>query len=93
MQIYVGNLAYSVSEEDLTEAFSAFGDVASVNIIKDRMTGQSKGFGFVEMPSDADAQSAIKSLDGKSINGRPARVNKSEPKKEGGGGGPRRPRY
>ncbi len=90
MQLYVGNLAYSVTEDDLKEAFTAFGEVASVNLIKDRMTGQSKGFGFVDMPRNSEADTAIKSLNGKPIKGRAIKVNQSEPRKDSG---PRRPRY
>lgn len=91
MQIYVGNLAYGVTEEDLKQAFSAFGDVANVNLIKDRTTGQSKGFGFVDMPKNSEADTAIKSLNGSVLQGRPIKVNQSEPRKESGGfrGGPR----
>jgi RNA recognition motif-containing protein len=90
MQIYVGNLAYSVTEDDLREAFAAFGEVANTSLIKDRMTGQSKGFGFVEMPKNSEADVAIKALNGKSFKGRPLKVNQSVPKKDSG---PRRPRY
>jgi RNA recognition motif-containing protein len=87
MQIYVGNLAYGVTEEDLKTAFSAFGDVAKVNLIMDRTTGQSKGFGFVDMPKNSEADTAIKALNGTVLQGRPIKVNQSEPRKEGGGGG------
>lgn len=90
MQIYVGNLAYSVTEDDLKEAFSAFGEVARTNLIKDRATGQSKGFGFVDMPKNSEADAAIKGLNGKQLKGRPIKVNQSEPKKDGPS---RRPRY
>jgi RNA recognition motif-containing protein len=93
MQIYVGNLAYSVTEDDLKEAFGAFGEVASVSLIKDRMTGQSKGFGFVEMPRNNEADAAIKALNGTQLKGRPVKVNQSEPRKDSGprgrGGGGR----
>jgi len=92
MQIYVGNLAYGVADTDLTEAFSKFGNVASVNLIKDRTTGQSKGFGFVDMPKNSEADTAIKALNGSMLQGRPIKVNQSEPKKDSGprGGGNRR---
>jgi RNA recognition motif-containing protein len=99
MQIYVGNLAYGVSESDLNTLFSAFGTVASVNLIMDRTTGQSKGFGFVEMSKNSEADTAIKALNGTPLQGRPIKVNQSEPKKDsgsrgsrggGGGGGNRR---
>ncbi|HEY5720196.1 MAG TPA: RNA-binding protein [Gammaproteobacteria bacterium] len=92
MNIYVGNLPYSVSDSDLRDAFAAFGEVTSVNIITDRMTGQSKGFGFVEMPSNSDADNAIKSLNGSSIGGRNVTVNQAKPR-EDRSSAPRRPRY
>ena len=72
--MYVGNLAYNVTEEDLTEAFSEFGNVESVNIIKDRFSGQSKGFGFVDMPDNSEADKAIKALNGKDLKGRDIKV-------------------
>ncbi len=89
MNIYVGNLPYSASEEDLEQAFSAYGQVASASIIKDRMTGQSKGFGFVEMPAAAEAQQAIAGMNGKELKGRTIVVNEARPRPEGGsrGGG------
>jgi len=95
MNIYVGNLPYRVSEEELREAFEAFGQVESVNIIKDKYSGQSKGFGFVEMPSEEEARSAINDLNGKELNGRKLNVNEARPRSEGGrgrrgGGGGRR---
>lgn len=82
MNIYAGNLAYSVTEDDLREAFSAFGEVSSVSLITDKFTGQSKGFGFVEMPSNAEANAAIKDLNGKSLNGRNITVNEAKPRAE-----------
>ncbi len=90
MNIYVGNLAYAATDQDLREAFSAFGEVSSVNIIMDRQTGQSKGFGFVEMPNDNEAQAAIKELNDKPIKGRPARVNEARPRQDRGDRPPRR---
>jgi RNA recognition motif-containing protein len=87
MNIYVGNLSYQTSEEQLRSAFEAYGAVASVHIIKDRETGQSKGFGFVEMGSTVDGQAAIEALNGKDFNGRKLNVNEARPKAEGGGGG------
>jgi len=89
MNIYVGNLSYEVTEEDLKEAFEAFGQVESVSIIKDKYSGQSKGFGFVEMPAKAEAQSAINDLNGKELKGRTLNVNEARPRTEsrGGGGG------
>ena len=94
MNIYVGNLAYSVTEDQLREAFAQFGEVSSAKVISDRETGQSKGFGFVEMPDDAAAQSAIDALNETALNGRNMRVNQARPRENrpshGGGGGGRR---
>ncbi|MBN1521178.1 MAG: RNA-binding protein [Candidatus Aureabacteria bacterium] len=94
MNIYTGNLSYEVTEEDLKQAFEAFGDVESVKIIKDKYTDRSKGFGFVEMPNDENAQSAIDGLNDTEIKGRKLLVNKARPRTEGrdnrggyGGGG------
>jgi RNA recognition motif-containing protein len=86
MNIYVGNLSYQVTEEDLKKAFEPFGQVDSVNIIKDKFSGQSKGFGFVEMPSLGEAQAAISELNGKDLKGRTLNVNEARPRTEGGGG-------
>lgn len=88
-KLYVGNLAFSVSDSELQEMFSAHGNVQSAQIIMDRDTGRSKGFGFVEMGSDAEAQAAISALDGKDHNGRALKVNEARPKENraGGGGG------
>jgi RNA recognition motif-containing protein len=95
MNIYVGNLAFSVTEEDLKKAFEAFGQVATANVIKDQYSNQSKGFGFVEMPETAEAQAAIAALNGKELNGRALNVNEARPKTDrnrsgGFGGGGRR---
>ncbi len=89
MNIYVGNISYEVTEEDLQKAFEAFGQVESVRIIKDKYSGQSKGFGFVEMPAKAEAQSAIEDLNDKELKGRTLNVNEARPRTEsrGGGGG------
>ncbi len=86
MKIYVGNLSYQVDENDLREAFSAFGEVNAVNIIKDRYTGQSRGFAFVEMP-DSAAQDAISALNDKEIKGRSIKVHEAHPQPERGAGG------
>lgn len=90
MDIYVGNLAYSTNDESLRSAFAAYGEVASARVVSDRMTGRSKGFGFVEMPDRAQAQAAIDALNGKELDGRTLRVNESQPKpreeRRGGGG-------
>ena len=87
MNIYVGNLSYEITEEDLKQAFEGFGQVESVNIIKDRYSGESRGFGFVEMPDKAEAESAIEGLNGKELKGRTLNVNEARPRSEGGGGG------
>ncbi len=89
MNIYVGNLSHDVTEEDLRQAFEAFGQVESVNIIKDKFSGEPRGFGFVEMPSRNEAQTAIKEADGIELKGRVIRVNEARPKtanRRGGGG-------
>ena len=80
MNIYVGNLAYSVTEDDLKNAFEAFGKVDRVSIITDKFSGQSKGFGFVEMSGDKDAEQAIKALNGTDLKGRNIKVNEAKPK-------------
>lgn len=85
MNIYVGNLSYKISDQDLQEVFEEFGSVTSAKVIKDRETGRSKGFAFVEMESDDDAQAAIKELDGSEIDGRAVKVNKARPKETAGG--------
>lgn len=86
MKIYVGNLSYEVTEEDLKHALEPFGQVESVAIIKDKHSGQSKGFGFVEMASKAEGQSAIDGLNGKELKGRTLNVNEARPRTEGRGG-------
>ena len=83
MNIYVGNLSFEVTEEDLRSAFEEFGKVESVNVIKDKYSGQSRGFGFVEMPDKAEAQSAVKGLNGKELKGRAINVNEARPRSEG----------
>lgn len=89
MNIYVGNLNYKFSDDDLKELFEEFGSVDSANVIKDRDTGRSKGFGFVEMENDEEAEAAIEELDGAEVDGRAIKVNKAKPKGSGGGGGKR----
>jgi RNA recognition motif-containing protein len=86
-KLYVGNLAYGVSSSDLQQMFEAHGTVESAQVIMDRDTGRSKGFGFVEMGSDQEAQSAIDALNGKEVDGRNLTVNEARPKEGGGGGG------
>ena len=89
MKIYVGNLSYDVAESDLEQAFGEFGAVTSVNILKDKQTGQSKGFGFVEMAEVSEGQTAIKELNGKELMGRELKVDqaKDKPARAGGRGG------
>ncbi|MGE3773921.1 MAG: RNA recognition motif domain-containing protein [Gammaproteobacteria bacterium] len=82
MNIYVGNLAYSVTDADLREAFGASGEVSSASIITDKFSGQSKGFGFVEMPNTAEANAAIRALNEKPLKGRNIRVNEAKPREE-----------
>ena len=79
MKIFIGNLSYDVTEGDLRQAFEAFGQVASATVIKDQQSGRSKGFGFVEMPLQAEAQSAIEVLNGKALKGRTITVNEARP--------------
>lgn len=91
-KLYVGNLAYSVRDDDLQQAFAQFGTVSSAKVMMDRDTGRSKGFGFVEMGSDAEAQSAINGMNGQALDGRALVVNEARPREErpggfGGGGG------
>jgi cold-inducible RNA-binding protein len=94
-KLYVGNLAYSVGDADLQQRFAEFGAVTSAKVMMDRDTGRSKGFGFVEMSTDAQAQAAIRGLNGQSVDGRALVVNEARPKEErpggfggrGGGGG------
>lgn len=93
-KLYVGNLAYSVRDESLQESFSQFGTVTSAKVMMDRDTGRSKGFGFVEMSSDAEAQAAVNGMNGQALEGRAIVVNEARPREErpggfGGGGGGR----
>src|SRR5437879_7905520 len=85
-KLYVGNLTYEVSDSDLSTMFAPHGTVESAQVIMDRDTGRSKGFGFVEMKTDQEAQAAITALNGKEVNGRALTVNEARPKTEGGGG-------
>jgi RNA recognition motif-containing protein len=87
MNIFIGNLSRQVSDADLREAFEAHGQVASANVIKDKFTGESRGFGFVEMADQAQAQAAIAALNGKDLKGRALNVAEAKPRTEGGGGG------
>ena len=91
--LYVGNLGYDVSGPDLEQLFANHGTVDSANVITDRSTGQGKGFGFVEMNSDAEAGAAIAALDGKDFGGRTIKVNEARPRSSSGGGAGRRDRW
>ena len=88
-KLYVGNLGYTVSSSDLEGLFAPFGTVESAQVIEDRESGRSKGFGFVEMSSDQEAQAAIQGLNGQDHGGRPLTVNEAKPREERGGGGGR----
>jgi RNA recognition motif-containing protein len=95
MNIYVGNLSFDVTEEELRQTFEAYGQVESATIVKDKFSGQSRGFGFVEMPTKAEAMSAISGVNGKDLSGRTLNVNEARPRSDnrrgqGGGGGGRR---
>ncbi|HKI04900.1 MAG TPA: RNA-binding protein [Thermoanaerobaculia bacterium] len=91
MNLYVGNLPYRITEDQLRAAFEEFGSVSSCTIIKDKVTGQSKGFGFLEMPERSEAEAAITNLNGRELMGRKINVNEARPREErapaGGGGG------
>ena len=80
MNIYVGNLSYGMSEEELRTAFAAYGAVSSAKILMDRETGRSRGFGFVEMPNQSEAEAAIAQLNGKEVGGRALRINEARPR-------------
>ena len=86
-KLYVGNLSYNMGDSDLQELFSAFGTVSSAQVVMDRETGRAKGFGFVEMGTDQEANAAIAGLNGKEVDGRALTVNEARPKTEGGGRG------
>lgn len=90
MNIFVGNLSRDVTDEDLRKAFEAFGEVATATVIKDKFSGEPRGFGFVEMPAKATAQAAITGLNGKDLKGRTLNVNEARPRSDDRGGG-RRP--
>ena len=82
MNIYVGNLPYSINEDELRQAFAGFGEVEKASVITDKYSGRSKGFGFVEMPDQSAAEEAIKALDGSELQGRNIKVNQARPKTE-----------
>lgn len=87
MKLFVGNLSFQTTQEDLVQAFSPYGAVESATVLTDRSTGQSRGFGFVEMTNRNEAQAAINALNGSQLDGRALNVNEARPKTEGGGGG------
>ncbi|MCI0394061.1 MAG: RNA-binding protein [Chloroflexi bacterium] len=93
MNIYVGNLSFDTTEEDLQNAFSSYGTITSVAIIKDKFSGESRGFGFVEMSSNTEARKAIEGLGGTELRGRTLNVNEARPREERGGGGDRNRGY
>ncbi len=89
MNIYVGNLPFEIDDTELENTFTPFGEVSSARVIQDRFSGRSRGFGFVEMADDSQAEAAIEALNGKEVSGRPLTVNEAKPRedKRGGGGG------
>ena len=87
MKIYVGNMSYSTTEESLRSKFEEYGDVEEVNIVMDRYTGRPRGFGFVTMPNEEEAKSAIEGLNALELDGRSLKVNESRPRRDSGGGG------
>ena len=89
MKIYVGNLPWSIKDDELRDLFAPFGEVSSAMVIMDKFSGRSKGFGFVEMNSDSDAESAMKALNEKDVGGRPLRVNEARPREDRPNRGPR----
>jgi cold-inducible RNA-binding protein len=91
-KLYVGNLAFSVTDDELMQAFTSFGNIVSARVVMDRMTGRSKGFGFVEIEDDSQADEAVNKMNGQTIGGRPVRVSEAKPQEDrprrpGGGGG------
>jgi cold-inducible RNA-binding protein len=85
MNIYVGNLSYQTTEDDIRQAFAAHGEVTSASIIKDKFSGESRGFAFVEMPNATEARQAIQAMNGADLGGRALKVNEARPREEGGG--------
>ena len=93
MNIYIGNLSFDTTQDQLRQAFEGFGEVSTANIITDKFSGESRGFGFVEMPSKDEAIAAISGLNGQELNGRTLNVNEAKPKTSGGGGSGYRKSY
>ena len=89
MKVFVGNLAFETTDDELSREFAVYGEVASASVVMDRDTGRSRGFGFVDMPADAEAKAAISGLSGKDLMGRSLTVNESRPREAGTGGGNR----
>jgi RNA recognition motif-containing protein len=87
MKLYVGNLSFNTSNQDLSDMFGPFGTVQSANVVEDRETGRSRGFGFVEMSSKSEGEAAISDLNGKEVDGRSLTVNEAKPREDRGGGG------
>lgn len=85
MNIYVGNMSFNTTEDEIRKAFEAFGEVSTINIIKDKYSGEPKGFGFVEMSGKEEAMAAISGLNNQDLNGRALNVNEAKPRTEGGG--------
>ncbi len=93
MNLYVGNLSYQTTEDELREAFQAFGQIDSVSLVKDKFSGESRGFAFIEMPTQAEAQAAMAALNGRELRGQSLKVNEARPRTGGGdrrGGGGQR---
>jgi len=93
MEIFVGNLAFTATEDEVRQLFEPYGEVARVQLLEDRETGRPRGFGFVTMPDSTEAQAAIAGLNGTNLGGRSLTVNEARQREERGGGGPRRPRW
>jgi RNA recognition motif-containing protein len=93
MNLYIGNLSYDTTEEDLRQAFKSYGEVSKVNIITDKFSGKSRGFGFVEMPTKGEAEAAMSALNGQDLHGQELNVNEARPRTDRNGGGRGERRY